>query len=117
MTDAVFPLIVLFCIIGSYSINTSIFDVVVTVTFGMVGYLFRKFDYEGAPLTLAFVLGPIFEIHLRRSLLVSGGSFLIFFTRPISAVFISLALILLLTSLIPYFTKAKKKYDTSTKDD
>ena len=76
----------LFCLIGSYSLNNSIFDVFVMIIFGIVGYLFRKFDYEGAPLILAFVLGPMLELNLRQSLLLSKGSFQIFFTRPISAV-------------------------------
>ncbi len=53
--------------------------------FGVLGYLFRKFDFEGAPRILAF-LGPLLEVNLRHSLLMSGGSFAIFFTRPISCV-------------------------------
>ncbi len=79
-----YPLILLFCIIGAYGINNSIFDVYVMIFFGFAGYLFRKFGYEGAPLILAFVLGPLFEVNLRRSLLISEGSFTIFFTRPIA---------------------------------
>lgn len=112
-----FPLILLFCIVGAYSINNNIFDVVVMLIFGVVGYFFRKFEFESAPLMLAFVLGPMFEINLRQSLIFSEGSFRIFFSRPISAVFIGVALILLLTSFIPYFKKAKEEYETSTKDD
>ena len=77
--------------------------------FGTVGYLFRKFDYEGAPLILAFVLGPMFEINLRQSLTLSKGSFSIFFTRPIAAVAVILAIILFITSFIPYFTKAREQ--------
>jgi putative tricarboxylic transport membrane protein len=100
-----FPLILLFCLIGSYSLKNDIFDVLVMIIFGIVGYLFRKFDYEGAPLLLAFILGPLFEINLRQSLLLSKGSFSIFFTRPISAVAVTIALILFITSFIPYFIK------------
>ena len=77
--------------------------------FGMVGYLFRKFDYEPAPLVLAFVLGPMLEMNLRQSLIFSKGSFLIFFTRPISATFIAVAIILLAAACISYFTKGKAK--------
>lgn len=102
-----FPLILLFCIIGTYSVDNSTFDVVVLMIFGLLGYLFRKFEYEPAPLILGFVLGPMFETNLRQSLLFSGGSFLIFFTRPISAVFIGIAIILFVTSFLPYFTKAR----------
>jgi putative tricarboxylic transport membrane protein len=106
-----FPLILLFSIIGCYSINNSIFDVLVMIIFGTVGYLFRKFDYEGAPLVLAFVLGPMLEMNLRQSLLSSKGNFFIFYTRPISAVAMTLAIVLLVTSLIPYSRKRKEKLD------
>lgn len=105
------PLILLFCIIGAYSIRSSIFDVLLTIIFGMVGYLFRKFDYEAAPLMLAFVLGPLFELNLRQSLTLSKGSFSIFFTRPIAAVTIILAIVLLVIGFMPYFTKAREKFE------
>jgi putative tricarboxylic transport membrane protein len=106
-----FPLILLFCIIGAYSVRSSIFDIHLTIIFGMVGYLFRKFDYEAAPLVLAFVLGPLFESNLRQSLTLSKGSFSIFFTRPISAVSIILAIILLVIGFMPYLTKARQKFE------
>jgi putative tricarboxylic transport membrane protein len=106
-----FPLILLFCIIGAYSVRSSIFDVHLTIIFGMVGYLFRKFDYEAAPLVLAFVLGPLFESNLRQSLTLSKGSFSIFFTRPISAVSIILAIVLLVIGFMPYLTKARQKFE------
>lgn len=91
-----YPLILLFCLIGAYSINNNVFDIVVMVIFGIVGYLFRKTDYEGAPLIMAFVLGPMVEVNLRRSLLISQGSFSIFFTRPIAlgALLVSLVLVI-----------------------
>ena len=106
-----FPLIVLFCIIGAYSLKNSVFEVLLMFIFGGVGYLFRKFDYEPAPLLLAFVLGPMFESNLRQSLTLSRGSFSIFFNRPISAVAIVLAIILLVTSFIPYIAKAREKIE------
>jgi putative tricarboxylic transport membrane protein len=104
-----FPLILLFCLIGAYSLKNDIFDLLVMFIFGIVGYLFRKFDYEGAPLLLAFVLGPLLEVNLRQSLLLSEGSFLIFFTRPISAVLITLALISLILSFISFFLSFRSK--------
>jgi putative tricarboxylic transport membrane protein len=107
-----FPLILLFCIIGTYSLKNSTFDVLVMMIFGLLGYLFRKFEYEPAPLILAFVLGPMVETNLRQSLLLSRGSFLIFFTRPISVVFISVSIILLIISILPYFTKKKERGET-----
>jgi putative tricarboxylic transport membrane protein len=100
-----FPLITLFCIIGTYSVNNSIFDVGVMIMFGAFGYICRKFEYEMAPLILAFVLGPMFETNLRQSLMLSQGSFLIFFTRPICAVFIGIATLLL---ILPFFLNLKK---------
>ncbi len=112
-----FPLILLFCIIGAYSLNNSIFDVKVMMLFGLLGYLFKKFEYEGAPLMLAFVLGPMFETNLRQSLIVSKGNFLIFLTRPISAFFIVATVVILTTSFLPYFKKTKHEYETSTRDD
>ena len=103
-----FPLILLFCIIGSYSIKNDSFEILVMTIFGFVGYLFKKFGYDGAPLILAFVLGPGLELNLRRSLLVSEGSFLIFFTRPISAVAIVFSIILLFVPYIMGLRKRKK---------
>ena len=79
-----FPLILLFCVVGVYSVNNSRVDVYLMVLFGVVGYLMQKLGYEPAPLALAYVLGPIFETALRQSLTISGGSFAIFFTRPIA---------------------------------
>ena len=92
-----FPLIVLFCLIGAFSLNNSVFDVFVMIIFGVVGYLMRKFNYEGAPMVMAFVLGPLLEQNLRRSLIISGGSASIFFTHPISAVTLMVSAVILLS--------------------
>lgn len=100
-----YPLILLFCVIGAYGINNSVFDVYVMIVFGVTGYLFRKFGYESAPLILAFVLGPLFEVNLRRSLLMSGGSFAIFFTHPIALGAIIVAVSLILLSMYQMFRK------------
>jgi putative tricarboxylic transport membrane protein len=79
-----YPLILLLCVVGAYSINNSVFDIGVMVFFGVVGFSLRMGGFEAAPLILAFVLGPMLEVNLRRSLLMSGGDFSIFFTRPIA---------------------------------
>lgn len=94
-----FPLILFCCVIGSYSINNSAFDVVVMLIFGIIGYLFRKFGYEPAPLIMAFILGPMLENSLRQSLLMSMGNFSIFFIRPISATSLTITLLLVLSSI------------------
>jgi putative tricarboxylic transport membrane protein len=103
-----FPLIILFCLIGAYSINNSTFDVGVMLTFGVLGYLMRKYKFEGAPMVLAFVLGPMLETSLRQSLLLSDGSFLIFFTRPIAAGGMILTLFMLISCLIPPLMRKRK---------
>jgi len=106
-----FPLILLFCLIGVYSMNNLSFDLYVMLFFGVVGWIMRKFGYEGAPLILAYVLGPMLENALRQSLLISQGNFLIFVTRPISAIALGFAFLLLLTTLLPNFRKRRQQYD------
>jgi len=93
------PLILIFVIIGAYSVNNSIFDVGITIAFGFFGYLMRKFDFEPAPLVLAMILGPQLEASLRRSLIYSHGDLGVFFERPIAAILLSLALLMLLSPL------------------
>jgi putative tricarboxylic transport membrane protein len=100
-----FSLILLFCIIGSYTTNNNPYDVIVMALFGLVGYLMKKLNYEPAPLILALVLGPIMEKAFQRSLMISDGGFGIFFTRPISASFLILGLLILFS---PLFLKKKR---------
>jgi len=104
-----FPLILLFCLVGAYSVNNSNFDVALMLLFGVLGYLMRKFKYDAAPMVLAFVLGPMFENSLRQSLLLSDGSFGIFFTRPVAAVGMVAAILMLLSSVIPFIRKKRRR--------
>jgi putative tricarboxylic transport membrane protein len=104
-----FPLILLFCLIGAYALNNNIFDIFTMVIFGLIGYLFRRFGFEGAPLILAFVLGPILELSLRQSLMLSRGSFTIFFTRPISACAVIIAFLVLGSSLVTTRLRRRKE--------
>jgi len=97
-----FPFIFLFCLIGSYTVGNNIQDVYMMILFGIVGYLMKKYDYEPAPLVLAFILGPMFESAFRQSLIISAGSPLIFFTRPIAAIFILISFIILISPLVLY---------------
>ncbi len=106
-----FPLILLFCIIGAYSVNNSPFDLFLMVFFGVVGYLVRKFGYEVAPLVLAFVLGPMLEQALRQSLLMSQGSFMIFISRPIAGIALGVSFILLLSNILPFVRRHRLKYE------
>lgn len=98
-----FPLILLFCVIGVYTASGAIFDVYLMIGFGVIGYLMRKFGYEPAPLVLAFVLGPMLENNLRKALLLAQGDFTTFVERPISAVCPAVAALLLLSPLLPRF--------------
>jgi putative tricarboxylic transport membrane protein len=102
-----FPLILLLCFIGAFTINNSMTDVWLTLAFGILGYLMKKLSLEAAPMVLAFVLGPMMETALRQSLIKSDGSFFVFFTRPISAIFLTIALLLLLIPLLPRLRKKR----------
>jgi putative tricarboxylic transport membrane protein len=112
-----FPLIVLFCSIGVYSTNNTVFDIYVMLFFGVFGYIFRKLEYEFAPLILAFILGPMMETALRQSLILSKGSFLIFFKRPIAAVPLVITLAILLLAAIPMMKKARRKMAEAAEED
>jgi putative tricarboxylic transport membrane protein len=93
------PLIAVVCFVGAFSVNNNAMDVVVMVFFGVVGYLMRKFEYDAAPLLLAYVLGPMLERSLRQALIISDGSIAVFFQRPISAALLTVAFISLATPL------------------
>jgi putative tricarboxylic transport membrane protein len=94
------PLILFFCVIGSYTIRNSVGDVIIMFIFGIIGFVFIKYQYEPAPLVMAFVLGDLLETSLRQSLLMSGGSFVIFITRPFSAACLLVTLLLLSANLL-----------------
>jgi putative tricarboxylic transport membrane protein len=100
-----YPLIILFCLIGAYSVGNNAGDVVLMLIFGIVGYLMKKFQFDGAPLVLAVVLGPMLEEAFRQSLMLSKGNFKIFVSRPLSLCFLITACVLL---VIPMVTQRKK---------
>jgi putative tricarboxylic transport membrane protein len=85
-----------------------VFDVYVMVGFGIAGYFMRKFGYEPAPLVLAFVLGPMLENNLRKSLILSQGDLMTFVERPISAACLALAAVLLIGPLLPALRKKRE---------
>ena len=93
------PLVILFCITGMYTVNNSVFDIWMMLLFGGLGFLMRKWAYEGAPLLLALVLGPKLEVAFRQSLMISHGDFGTFVNRPISLVFLLGTLVFLLAPL------------------
>jgi putative tricarboxylic transport membrane protein len=102
-----YPAILLFCCIGVYSIQNSVFDVFLTALFGVLGWIFVKLECEPAPLLLGFILGPMMEENLRRAMLLSRGDPTVFVTRPISAVMLGMAVALLLIIVAPSVRKTR----------
>jgi putative tricarboxylic transport membrane protein len=92
--------IIIFASIGAYSVNNSMFDVWVMVGFGLLGYAMKKLNYPIVPLILAMVLGNLVEKSLRQALVLSAGSFDVFYTRPITVVFLLVALLAYCSPLI-----------------
>ena len=88
-----FPLILVICVIGTYANRSNFFDCLVMVGFGVIGYLLKRGKFPLSPMVIAFVIGGSLESSLRQSLILSGGSIAIFFTRPISAVVLFISLI------------------------
>jgi TctA family transporter len=111
-----FPLILLFCVIGVYSLNNNEWEIYILILFGALGYVLRKLRFEVAPFVLALVLGPLLEENLRQSLVLSGGKISIFFTQPISLLFLLITIFLLSTFAIPKFKK-KRRGLIETEDD
>jgi putative tricarboxylic transport membrane protein len=103
--QVLFPFILLFCAIGVYCLNNNIWELIIMTVFGLLGYLMRKFEYEGAPFVFAMVLSPIMETNLRKSLLMSEGSFGIFFARPISLTLMVVGIVLLCLPLLPFLKR------------
>jgi len=103
------PIVVLFCCVGVYSIRNTVFDIYVMGIFGVIGYILRKVNLEPGPLILAFVLGPILERAIRQALLISAGSPLIFFTRPISGALMGLLIFFIVLQVFLTIRKKKKK--------
>lgn len=99
-----YVIIIIICQIGAYSINNDVNDVLLINIFGFFGYLMKRYEFEGAPLIMALVLGRMLESSLRRALMMSDGNPIIFLTRPISALFLIIALILLFS---PLFTRKR----------
>jgi putative tricarboxylic transport membrane protein len=104
-----YPAILVFCCIGVYSVNNTTFDIYLTAGFGIIGYLFNKLKCEAPPLLLGFVLGPMMEENFRRALLLSRGDFTVFFTRPLSASLLFVALILVALVSVPAFKKTREE--------
>ena len=101
-----FPLILLFCLIGVYTVSYNFWEIVIMLVFGAAGYFMKKLEYEPAPLILGFILGRLSEESLRQSLTLSRGDFTVFLKDPISCGALILALILV---VFPLFVRVLKK--------
>jgi putative tricarboxylic transport membrane protein len=104
------PLVMVFCLTGMYSVNNSTFDVWAMLAFGALGYLLRRWAYEGAALLLALVLGPKLEVAFRQSLMISHGDFGIFVDRPVSLAFLLATLAFLLLPLARAWRGGRRRH-------
>jgi TctA family transporter len=104
-----YPAILVFCCIGIYSVNYNTLEVVMSTGFGLLGYLFYKLDFEPVPMLLAFILGPMMEENLRRSLLLSHGDFSVLITRPLSLMMLLIAAMLFVVIIVSSIRSKRKK--------
>jgi putative tricarboxylic transport membrane protein len=102
-----YPLIIMFCVIGVYEVNHSIVDVWIMLIMGGIGYLLKKFSFDPAPLVLGVVIAPIFEMSLRQALIMSDGTWMIFIQRPVAAVLLAVSVALLVVSAVTYLARRR----------
>lgn len=102
------PIITILCIIGSFALRNTFFDTGVMLFFGILGYFMNKYSFPIVPMLLAIILGPALEEHLRMSLIISQGSYAIFFTKPICLSFIIISLVSFLAPLLSPLWKKKQ---------
>jgi putative tricarboxylic transport membrane protein len=100
-----YPLIIMFCVIGVYEVNHSIVDVCIMLIFGVVGYAMKKFSFDPAPLVLGLVISPILEMSLRQSLIMSDGAWTIFLQRPIALLLLAISAGLLILAAVSLVTR------------
>ena len=108
------PMILLFCGIGAYSVSNNPLDVLLMAIFGLLGYMMRKLNYPGAPLVLAFVLGGLFEEKVRQSLVISRGNYETFIAHPLALMaWIASAALL----AYPFFVREKERHAFPLEED
>ena len=96
-TSILMPIILVLCAVGSFAIAGRVFDILIMLLFGVIGYPLRKMKYPDAPLILGLILGPMLDENLRRGLILNEGSLIPFFTRPISVILIIMILMTVLS--------------------
>lgn len=110
------PIILVLCVVGAYALGNNLFDVWVMLISGIIGYFMLRYGFPASPVILALILGPMMESNLRRSLVISQGDYSTFFTRPISATLLALAILTLLTPLFHSFVKYLKEKNNNSLD-
>ena len=111
-----FPIILLICLVGTYSVSLSTFELTILLGFGVLGYFFRKIQFDIAPMVLAMIIGPTLEIAFRQSLMRSAGSFAIFWQSPIALTLISLSFLLFLWNIYRSL-KPKTSWERALEED
>jgi TctA family transporter len=110
--SSLFPAILFFCCVGTYSIANNLHDIYATATLGVLGYVFLRFKLDPAPLVLGFILGPMLEENFRRAMVINRGSFAAFVTRPISAVLVGMVFLFFTWQLVSFFREQRKPRTT-----
>ena len=104
-----YPMIIMFCVIGVFSLSNTTFDVFLMALFGLVGYVFQKLGCEPTPMLLGFILGPMMEEFLRRALVLSDGNAAVLVTEPLSAALLAISAVLLGTVLVPAIRRKREE--------
>ncbi|WP_104204351.1 tripartite tricarboxylate transporter permease [Billgrantia saliphila] len=115
--EILFPIVLMFCVYGAYAVNNDTFDVWLMLGFGVLGYVFNRAAIPAAPFLIGFILGPMFEDNLRRSLLIGGNDLSIFVRGPIAWFFIALTLGSILLALYRYVTARRLPTQTDTSQE
>jgi putative tricarboxylic transport membrane protein len=98
------PIVLVLCVIGSYALGTKVFNLYLMVPVGLLAYLMQSMDYPIAPLVIGVILGPMADENLRRALMVSQGSFLPFFTRPVALILL-IIIVWMFVSQMPFYKR------------
>jgi TctA family transporter len=106
--SSLFPAILFFCCVGTYSVGNNLHDIYSTAALGVLGYVFLRFKLDPAPLVLGFILGPMLEENFRRAMVINRGSFMAFVTQPISAALVGMILLFLAWQIVSFFLDQRK---------
>lgn len=110
------PIIVMFTVVGCYSLENDMFNVFMFIVFGIVGYILRKLCFDPGPMLMAFILAPLIENALRQSLLMSAGDFSIFVSRPISGTLMAVFALIIIGQLVVAFRNRNKKAECAVEE-